>query len=38
MLLGALNWSQNWYRPGRDEPGRHRPPLRRPAAHPLAKE
>lgn len=21
MLLGALNWSQNWYRPGRDEPG-----------------
>jgi len=20
MLLGALNWSQTWYRPGRDEP------------------
>jgi len=20
MLLGALNWSQNWYRPGRDDP------------------
>jgi AcrR family transcriptional regulator len=21
MLLGALNWSQDWYRPGRDSPG-----------------
>jgi AcrR family transcriptional regulator len=21
-LLGALNWSQTWYRPGRDDPGR----------------
>ena len=21
MLLGALNWSQTWYRPGRDSPG-----------------
>jgi AcrR family transcriptional regulator len=21
MLLGALNWSQNWYRPGGDDPG-----------------
>ena len=20
MLLGALNWSQDWYRPGRDDP------------------
>jgi len=20
MLLGALNWTQNWYRPGRDDP------------------
>jgi AcrR family transcriptional regulator len=20
MLLGALNWSQTWYRPGRDDP------------------
>ena len=20
MLLGALNWSQTWYRPGRDSP------------------
>jgi hypothetical protein len=20
MLLGALNWSQDWYRPGRDSP------------------
>ena len=20
MLLGALNWSQSWYRPGRDDP------------------
>ena len=21
MLLGALNWTQNWYHPGRDDPG-----------------
>jgi AcrR family transcriptional regulator len=21
LLLGALNWSRTWYRPGRDEPG-----------------
>jgi hypothetical protein len=21
MLLGALNWTQNWYRPGHDDPG-----------------
>ncbi len=24
MLLGALNWSQTWYRPGRDDPARDR--------------
>jgi len=38
MLLGALNWSQNWYRPGRDEPAaiaRHFVGLLR---APLAKE
>ena len=33
MLLGALNWSQVWYRPGgRLNPARHRAQIHRPAA------
>ena len=36
MLLGALNWSQTWYRSGRDSPAGARAALRAPAARAAA--